>query len=95
VVTQPRLPCYKLGVRFASDVWERFLAAAGAVFIWRSLARRSGAGDEIKVISRDEHAVRCLRLRSSTCEKVWTEELRRCGALCGSMPCRKVGRIFS
>ena len=35
VVTQPRLPCYKLGVRFQlDDMVKRFLARGGWVFTW-------------------------------------------------------------
>jgi MOSC domain-containing protein YiiM len=36
VVTQPRLPCYKLGVRFGSDdMLKLFLKVAGRVSIWQ------------------------------------------------------------
>jgi MOSC domain-containing protein YiiM len=59
VVTQPRLPCYKLGVRFQSDdMVRRFLASGRTGFylaVWRE--GEVGAGDEIKVISRDDYAV--------------------------------------
>ena len=59
VVTQPRLPCYKLGVRFQSDdMVRRFLASVRTGF-YLAVTREGevGAGDEIKVISRDENAV--------------------------------------
>lgn len=59
VVTQPRLPCYKLGIRFQSDdMVRRFLASARSGF-YLAVTREGevGAGDEIKGISRDENAV--------------------------------------
>ena len=59
VVTQPRLPCYKLGVRFGSDdMVRRFLASGRSGFY--VAVRREGeveAGDEIKVIAREANAV--------------------------------------
>jgi MOSC domain-containing protein YiiM len=59
VVTQPRLPCYKLGVRFDSDLMvKRFLVSGRSGFY---LAVRQegqvGAGDDITVVSRDPNAV--------------------------------------
>jgi MOSC domain-containing protein YiiM len=59
VVTQPRLPCYKLGVRFqADDMVKRFLASGRTGFYF-AVTREGevGAGDEIKVIARDPNAV--------------------------------------
>ena len=59
VVTQPRLPCYKLGIRFASDAMvKRFLASARTGF-YLAVTREGqvGAGDEIKLLSRDPTAV--------------------------------------
>jgi MOSC domain-containing protein YiiM len=59
VVTQPRLPCYKLGVRFQSDdMVKRFLASQRMGF-YVAMTREGevGAGDEIKVIARDPNAV--------------------------------------
>ena len=59
VVTQPRLPCYKLGIRFQSDAMvKRFLASKRSGF-YLAVAREGevGAGDEIKEISCDPHRV--------------------------------------
>ena len=59
VVTQPRLPCYKLGARFQSDdIVKRFLASARTGFYFA--VTREGtvaAGDEIKLLARDPSAV--------------------------------------
>jgi MOSC domain-containing protein YiiM len=60
VVTQPRLPCYKLGVRFQSDdMVKRFLASRRTGF-YVAVAHEGevGAGDEITAIARDSNAVR-------------------------------------
>jgi MOSC domain-containing protein YiiM len=58
-VTQPRLPCYKLGVRFqADDMVKRFLASGRTGFYF-AVTREGevGAGDEIKPIARDPNGV--------------------------------------
>jgi MOSC domain-containing protein YiiM len=59
VVTQPRWPCYKLGIRFQSDAMvKRFLASKRSGF-YLAVTRQGevGAGDEIKEISRDPNHV--------------------------------------
>jgi MOSC domain-containing protein YiiM len=59
VVTQPRLPCYKLGVRFGSDdMVKRFLASGRSGF-YLAVTREGevGAGDELKQIGRDGNGV--------------------------------------
>jgi MOSC domain-containing protein YiiM len=59
VVTQPRLPCYKLGIRFqADDMVKRFLASARTGF-YLAVTREGevGAGDEMKLVARDPNAV--------------------------------------
>ena len=55
VVTQPRLPCYKLGVRFQmDDMVKRFLASGRTGFYLAVLREGEvGAGDELGLISRD------------------------------------------
>jgi MOSC domain-containing protein YiiM len=59
VVTQPRLPCYKLGIRFQSDqMVKRFLASGRTGFyVSVSLEGDVGAGDDIALLSRDSNAV--------------------------------------
>jgi len=59
VVTQPRLPCYKLGVRFQSDDMVRRFLASGRTGFYVAVTREGevAAGDEIKVISHDGNAV--------------------------------------
>ena len=59
VVTQPRLPCYKLGVRFQSDDMVKRFLASGRMGFYVAVTREGnvGSGDEIKVIARDPNAV--------------------------------------
>jgi MOSC domain-containing protein YiiM len=59
VVTQPRLPCYKLGIRFQSDDMVRRFLASGRTGFYLAVTREGevGVGDEIEVISRDGKAV--------------------------------------
>jgi MOSC domain-containing protein YiiM len=59
VVTQPRLPCYKLGVRFGSDDMVKRFLASGRTGFYVAVVREGevGAGDEMKVIAREANAV--------------------------------------
>ena len=59
VVTQPRLPCYKLGIRFGrADMVKRFLASRRTGF-YLSVAVEGdvGAGDAIEILDRHPAAV--------------------------------------
>lgn len=69
VVTQPRLPCFKLNLKFErDDLAKRFLASHRSGFYLRVLREGEvGEGDEIVPIHQDEHRVSvvdalCLRL---------------------------------
>jgi MOSC domain-containing protein YiiM len=76
VVTQPRLPCYKLGVRFQSDqMVKRFLAAARTGF-YLAVSREGevGAGDDITVLSRDSHAVPVSEITRLYVAKAYTAD---------------------
>ena len=59
VVTQPRLPCYKLGIRFGEDdMVKRFLASARSGFyVAVTKEGEVGAGDEIRLLSREPNTV--------------------------------------
>ena len=59
VVTQPRLPCYKLGVRFQSEEMVKRFLASGRSGFYLAVTREGevGAGDEIAVLARDPNAV--------------------------------------
>ena len=55
VVTQPRLPCYKLGIRFDSPDMVRRFARADRSGFYLAVEREGdiGAGDEVVRLSRD------------------------------------------
>lgn len=56
VVTTPRQPCFKLGIRFGrNDIIRRF-AKSGRTGFYLAVEKTGnlGAGDEIKFLSRDE-----------------------------------------
>lgn len=54
-VTQPRMPCYKLGGKFGRSDILRKLLASGRTGFYLSVQREGevGAGDEIELIGRD------------------------------------------
>jgi MOSC domain-containing protein YiiM len=59
IVTQPRLPCYKLGIKFGSDeMIARFLNSRRTGF-YLAVTREGdvGAGDEMVMLSRDPNSV--------------------------------------
>ena len=59
VVTQPRMPCFKLGIRFdRPDIVKRFLRARRTGF-YLSVTREGSvtAGDPIEFAAREEHGV--------------------------------------
>jgi MOSC domain-containing protein YiiM len=59
VVTQPRLPCYKLGIRFQSDEMVKRFLASGRTGFYVAVTREGevGAGDTIEALARDANAV--------------------------------------
>ena len=59
VVTQPRLPCFKLNLKFdREDMVKRFLASGRTGFYLRVLREGEiGAGDEIVRVHQDENRV--------------------------------------
>jgi MOSC domain-containing protein YiiM len=59
MVTQPRLPCYKLGIRFGrSDMVKRFLASRRTGFYFSVLQEGEvGTGDTLELVSRDENNI--------------------------------------
>ena len=60
MVTQPRLPCYKLGIKFGrDDILKRFLHSGLTGFYFA--VHKEGevaAGDPIRLLHRDEHQVK-------------------------------------
>jgi MOSC domain-containing protein YiiM len=59
IVTEPRMPCYKLGIRFGrSDIIRRFLQSRRSGFYLAvQKTGELGAGDEIEILARDENKI--------------------------------------
>jgi MOSC domain-containing protein YiiM len=59
VVTQPRMPCYKLGIRFGRpDILKRFLQSGRSGFYFAVTAEGEvGAGDSIERIARADEGL--------------------------------------
>ena len=59
VVTQPRMPCFKLGIRFGRpEIVKRFLRSGRTGFYLAVLKEgRVTTGDSMEWLTRDEHAV--------------------------------------
>ena len=59
VVTQPRLPCYKLGIRFQADDMVRRFLASGRTGFYLAVTREGevGPGDKIEPLAKDPNAV--------------------------------------
>ena len=59
MVTEPRLPCFKLGIKFGRmDILRRFLASGRTGFYFSvECEGEVGAGDKIELIGRDKNNV--------------------------------------
>jgi MOSC domain-containing protein YiiM len=78
VVTEPRMPCYKLGIRFnRPDIIKRFLASGRTAFSFAVLQEGEvGVGDQIELIEGSKHGVRV-----SDIILLYTREKRNVGLL--------------
>jgi len=59
MVTEPRMPCYKLGIKFGRhDIIKRFLASRRTGFYFAVVrGGMVGAGDAIKLIGREQQEI--------------------------------------
>ncbi len=78
MVTEPRMPCYKLGIRFGrSDIVKRFLASERTGFYFAVLQEGEvGVGDPIELIERSKRSVRV-----SDITQLYTREKHNIGLL--------------
>lgn len=80
MVTEPRLPCYKLNVKFGrDDIVKRFLKSRRTGFYCAVLREGEiGAGDEIEFLGRDENKIRVADItRIYTFDKGDADTLQR------------------
>ncbi len=75
VVTQPRLPCYKLGLRFESDDMVKRFFVSGRTGFYLAVNREGevGAGDEVRVINRDPNGVPVSEITRLYAEKRYSD----------------------
>lgn len=59
VVTQPRMPCFKLGIRFGRDDMVKRFLHSGRTGFYLAVVREGAvlAGDGLETLSRDGHGV--------------------------------------
>ena len=90
VVTQPRLPCYKLGIRFEADDMVKRFFVSGRTGFYLSVTREGevGVGDEIRVITHDPDGIPVSRItilyaekRYSDADAAWVQRALRVAAL--------------
>ncbi len=80
MVTEPRMPCYKLGIKFGrADIIKRFLASRRTGFYFAVVrGGMVGAGDAVELIGREQQEISVADI---TClyafEKNDLESLRR------------------
>jgi MOSC domain-containing protein YiiM len=87
MVTEPRMPCYKLGIKFGrSDIIKRFLVSRRTGFYFS--VKREGevaAGDQIESIGRDENNVTVADITRLYARPIRTEDdfdlMRRANAV--------------
>ena len=80
MVTEPRMPCYKLGLKFGrADIIKRFLASRRTGFYFAVVREgRAGAGDTIELIGREQQEISVADItRLYAFEKDDLETLRR------------------
>jgi MOSC domain-containing protein YiiM len=73
VVTQPRLPCYKLNVRFDSGEMVKRFMASGRTGFYLAVTREGevSAGDEFKLIAREANGVAVSEITRLYVAKRW------------------------
>jgi MOSC domain-containing protein YiiM len=59
MVTEPRMPCYKLGIKFGrADIIKRFLASRRTGFYFAVMREGMvGAGDDVELIGREQQEI--------------------------------------
>ena len=59
MVTEPRMPCYKLGIKFGrADIIKRFLASRRTGFYFAVMGEGMvGAGDDVELIGREQREI--------------------------------------
>jgi MOSC domain-containing protein YiiM len=80
MVTEPRMPCYKLGIKFGrTDILKRFLASGRTGFYFAVVREGEvGRDDSLEFVARDEHHVTVAEItRLYAHDKKDVEAMRR------------------
>ena len=88
MVTQPRLPCYKLGIRFGRpDIVKQFLASRRTGFYFRVLQEGEvEAGDTLELLSRDDNNITVADITQLYVRKEDNPDLRQRAAQLEALP---------
>src|SRR2546426_4167504 len=88
VVTQPRLPCYKLGIKFGrDDILKRFLQSGMTGFYFAVLKEGEvAAGDSISLLHRDEHQIKVADIVRLYRQDKYNLDLMRRVVAVGALP---------
>lgn len=85
-VTQPRMPCFKLGIRFGRPEMVKMFLKSGRTGFYLAVTREgeAAAGDPVKVLSRAEDSLTVANItRLYTTDSENQEQLRRATRLAG------------
>ena len=88
MVTEPRMPCSKLGIRFGrTDIIKRFLQSERSGFYLAVLKEGEvGAGDEFEPLARDAHDVKVSDITRLYAREKHNAELLRRAIEVGALP---------
>jgi len=79
IVTQPRMPCYKLGIKFGrDDMLKKFLSSLRSGFYFSVLKEGAvAAGDEIELLKRDPNNITVTDITKLYSTEKTNNELKR------------------
>jgi MOSC domain-containing protein YiiM len=79
IVTQPRLPCYKLGIRFGNDEMVKWFLESRRTGFYLAVTREGevGAGDALIPIGREPDSIPVSAITRLYIAKVYSDEDRR------------------
>ncbi|HST24081.1 MAG TPA: MOSC domain-containing protein [Blastocatellia bacterium] len=88
MVTQPRMPCYKLEAKFRrDDMIKRFLRSERSGFYLSVIEEGEvGAGDAIEIVSRDENNITVTNITQLYVSKGKDQDLLRRAAVLEALP---------
>jgi len=88
VVTQPRMPCFKLGIRFnRSDMVKRFLQSGRTGFYLAvAIEGEIAAGDSIELLGQDEHSITVADIVNLYREDATNQDMLRRASKLPSLP---------